>query len=196
MDGLVVRVGVHGGGEAALDAEVVEQDLGDGGEAVGGARGVGHELVLDRVVLLLVDTQHHGDVGILGRRRDHHLLGARLQVLGRRRLVAEDTGRLHHDPHAHLAPWQGRRILLGADAHLASVDENRFALVGDLGVENAVDRVVLEEVGQRLGVREVVDRHHLDLRRLECRSEEHPADTSESVDPDPHAHGALLDDDC
>ncbi len=59
-------------------------------------------------------------------------------------------------------------------------------------VQRAVDRVVLQQVGQRLGVGQVVDRHHLDVRRLERRAEEHPADASEPVDPDTHCPWALL----
>ena len=36
--------GVDGGHEALDNAKVVLQDLGDGGQAVGGARGVGHNV--------------------------------------------------------------------------------------------------------------------------------------------------------
>src|SRR6185503_9443121 len=96
VDGLVVRVGGDGGGEAALDAEVVQQHLGHGGQAIGGAGGIGDELVLDGVVLPLVDAQHDRDIGILGGRGDDDLLGSGLQVLRGGGLVAEDPGGLHH----------------------------------------------------------------------------------------------------
>src|SRR5712692_1519661 len=91
VDGLVIGVGMHGGGEAPLDAEIVEQDLGHGGEAIGRAGGIRHELMAGGVVLLLVDPQDDGDIRVLGGRRDHHLLGPGLQVLGRGRLVPEDS---------------------------------------------------------------------------------------------------------
>jgi hypothetical protein len=189
VDRLVVGVGVHGGGEAALDAEGVEQDLRDGGQAVGGAGSVGHQLVLDRIVLLLVDPEHHRDVRILGRRGDDDLLGAGLQVLGRGGAVAEDPGGLHHDPHAHLTPGQRGRVLGRADSDLPPVDEDRLALGLHLGVERAVYGVVLQEMGQGLGVGQVVDRHHFDVRRLQGRAKEHPADPSEPVHSDAHCHG-------
>ena len=51
-DGLVVRVRVDRRHQAVLDAEVVEQDLGDGREAVRRARAVRDDVVLRRVVLL------------------------------------------------------------------------------------------------------------------------------------------------
>ena len=47
-DDLVVGVAVDGGHDAADDAEVIEQDLDDGREAVGGAAGVGDDVVLGR----------------------------------------------------------------------------------------------------------------------------------------------------
>src|SRR5947209_8196624 len=138
VDGLVIGVGMHGGREAPLDAEIVEQHLGHGGEAIGRARGVRDELMTGGIVLLLVDPQDDRDVRILGGRRDHHLLGPGLEVLGRGRLVTEDAGGLDHDVHPELAPGQCRGVLGGAHAHLAAIDEDGLALVGDLGVEDAV----------------------------------------------------------
>ena len=53
-------------------------DLGEGGQAVGGARGVGDDLVLG-LVGLEVDTAHeHGGVSRGG--RDDNLLGSSLEV--------------------------------------------------------------------------------------------------------------------
>ena len=192
VDRLVVGVGVHGRGEAALDAEVVEQDLGHRGQAVGGAGGVRDQLVLGRIVLALVDAEHDRDVRVLGGRGDHDLLGAGLQVLGGHGPVPEDAGGLHHDVDAHLAPRQRGRILGRADADLPAVDEDRLALGLHLGVQRAVDGIVLQQVGQRLGVGQIIDRHHLEVRGLERRAKENPADASEPVHPDTHCHGRSL----
>ena len=193
VDGLIVGIGVHGRSKAPLDAEIVEEDLGDGGEAIRGAGSVRDELVLGRVVLPLVDTQDHRDVGVLGRGGDDHLLGSRLQVLGGGGLVPEHSRGLHHDVHTHLAPRERRWVLRGAHPHLPAVDEDRLALVSHFTGEDAVDRIVLQQMRQRLGVRQVVDRHDFDLRLLERRPEEHPPDSSEPVDTDSHAHDALLE---
>src|SRR5699024_8619080 len=43
--------GVHGGHQAFGDAELVVQDLGDGGQAVGGAGGVGDEVHVGGVLV-------------------------------------------------------------------------------------------------------------------------------------------------
>jgi hypothetical protein len=68
---------VHGGHQALDNAEVVVNDLGQGGQAVGGAAGVRHDLH-GGVVGVLVDAHHeHGGVG--GGGGHHHLLGTSLE---------------------------------------------------------------------------------------------------------------------
>ena len=69
--------GVNGGHQTLEDTEVVVDDLGQGGQAVGGARGVGHNLHV-RLVGVLVDT--HDKHGSVGRGSgDDDLLGATFQ---------------------------------------------------------------------------------------------------------------------
>ena len=50
--------------------------------------------------------------------------------------------------------------------------------------EPAVNRVVLEQIGQVGKLEEIVDRHDLDVVALHRRAERHPADAPESVDAD------------
>src|SRR6185369_15117082 len=66
QDLLVVRVGVDGRHLALHDPEAVVQHLGHRGQAVRGAGGVGHDVVLRRVVLLVVHAHHDRDVLVLG----------------------------------------------------------------------------------------------------------------------------------
>jgi len=64
---------VHGGHQALDDAEVVVDNLGNGSQAVGGATGVGDNVVAG-IVLLVVDAHHiHG--GISRGSGDDDLLG-------------------------------------------------------------------------------------------------------------------------
>jgi len=70
--------GVNGGHETLDDTEVVVDDLGQGGETVGGAAGVGDDLH-GWVISVLIDTHHeHGGVG--GGSRHHDLLGSALCI--------------------------------------------------------------------------------------------------------------------
>src|SRR2546421_732558 len=78
---LVVGVGVDGGHRAAVDPEALVQTVRQGDAAVGGAGGVGDDLVRRRVVPVVVPPHHDGDVLALGGGADDALLGARLHVL-------------------------------------------------------------------------------------------------------------------
>ncbi len=67
QDALVVGVGVDGGHQRLLDAEGIAENFGHRSNAVGGARGIGQDVVLLRVVLILVHPQDNGQIGALGR---------------------------------------------------------------------------------------------------------------------------------
>src|SRR5205814_1063965 len=90
---------------------------------------------------------------------------------------------------AQLTPRQGGGIALGQHAQLGTVDLE--AIAGDLDRPRVVaeDRVVLEQVPERLGIGEVVDGDPLDVGPLLLRGAEHvAADATETVDPDPYGH--------
>jgi hypothetical protein len=61
------------------------------------------------------------------------------------------------------APVGLGRVALGEDLDGLAVDGDRVLVVGDLALETAQDRVVLEQVRQGLVVGQVVDGHDLDV---------------------------------
>jgi hypothetical protein len=65
---------VDGGHDAGDEAAGFKNDLDDGGEAVGGATGVGDDVVLGRVVLVLVDAEDDGQVFVAGGSGDDDFL--------------------------------------------------------------------------------------------------------------------------
>ena len=75
-DLLVVGVAVHRRHEAVFEAEIVHHDFHDGDEAVRGARRVGDDVVLGRIVLLVIDAHHDRDVFAFGRSGNDDLLRA------------------------------------------------------------------------------------------------------------------------
>jgi hypothetical protein len=96
-------------------------------------------------------------------------------------------GRLDHELGAELSPGQLGRIAFRADRDLHPIHHDRVLRGGHLARVAAVDRVVFQEVGQRLGVGEVVDAD--DLEVLAARRAEHQApDPPETIDPDPRRH--------
>ncbi|MNY11394.1 hypothetical protein D3C86_1444220 [compost metagenome] len=174
---------MHRGHHGVDDAEVLVEDLGHRREAVGGAGGVRDDVVLGGVVGLVVDAQDDGDVLALGRSRDDDLLGAGVEVglgLGG---VGEDAGRLDDDLGAELLPGDHGGVALGRDLDLAAVDDDGALGVIDRAGVDAVDRVVLEEVSERLGVGQVVDADELQLGVLEADAQHLATDTTETVNP-------------
>lgn len=71
-------VGVDSGHETLNQTPVVVDDLGKGSETVGGARGVGDDLVFRLVSIEIDTTDEHGGISRGG--RDDDLLGTTLQV--------------------------------------------------------------------------------------------------------------------
>src|SRR5919204_27072 len=104
--------------------------------------------------------------------------------------VREEAGRLDHDVDAEVAPAELRGIALGEDDELLAVDDDRVVAGLDRPVVGPQDRVVLQEVGQRLHVGDVVDRDPLDVGVLGLGGAEHiAADASEPVDSHAYGHG-------
>ena len=94
---LRVGVRVDRGQQAALDAEAVEQHLGDRRQAVGRARRVRDDGVLGGIEAVLVDAQDDGDVLVAGGRRDDDFLGAGVDVRFGLGGVGEEAGGLDDD---------------------------------------------------------------------------------------------------
>jgi len=117
MDGFV-----HGGGhDALLDAEVFVDDLGQRGETVGGAGGVGHDAQVLGVLLAVHAHHEHGSV-VLGRNGHDDFLGTADEVLGCAGIVEELASGFDDVVGAVVAPQDlGGIQLVGHKMHLPSM---------------------------------------------------------------------------
>ena len=154
---LVVRVGVHGGEHALLDAERLVEDLCHGCQAIRGARCIRDDAVLVEVEGIVIDSQDDRHVGISHRCGHDDILGSGGEVLGRCRVRAEHTGRLDHDIDTEFTPRELFRIALREDLESVAVHDD--VTVDDLDGPRvgAVHGVVLEEMGIHRDISEVVD---------------------------------------
>ena len=142
-------------------------DLGHGSEAVGGAGGVGQNVVLGGIVHVLVHAHDHGEVRLLGGSGNDDLLGAAFQMNGGLRSAAEDAGGFHHHVHFQGLPGQVVGVALGkaghvpvADLHHGAVDAAHGGLFGSHFAGEgggAVGGVVLEQMEIGIGVHQVID---------------------------------------
>src|SRR5512138_839188 len=191
-DLLVVRVRVYGGHEALLDAEDVVQDLDHGGQAVGRAGGVGDDVVLGGIVRPLVDAEDQGGVGVRGRSGDDDLVGpAFFDVLDDVGALGELARGFDDDGDAEVLPGKKADLFHGQDLDLAAADHDRVLARVDVLLEGAQYGVVLEQVGQGLGVGDVVDGHIFDGRVVPGRPQHVPADAAETVYTDSDSHTNL-----
>ncbi|MPM90357.1 hypothetical protein SDC9_137478 [bioreactor metagenome] len=175
---------MDGGHQAALDAEFVIQNLGDRRQAVGGAAGVGDDGLSGIALVVDAVDEHRGR--ILARRGHDDLLGAGLDMGGGGFLIEEEAGGFDDDVGADFVPLQTGRILFGGQTDAVAVDDQEIAVDGDVAVEDAVDRVVLEHVGQVIGIKQIVDADNLNVLAevFDRGAEHHTANAPETVDTD------------
>lgn len=153
IDGLLGgRGGVDSGHQTLNDLKVIVDNFSQGSQAVGGARGVRHDLHVGAVGIQ-VDTAHeHGGIGRWS--RDDDLLGTTLQVSGGLLGGGEDTGRLNHVLSASAGPVDVGRVALAENGDLLAIDDQETALSGNGALETAVSGVELEQVDHVLDIDE------------------------------------------
>ena len=138
--------GVDGGHKTLLEAELVVDNLGERGKAVGGARSVGDN-IHGGLVLLLVDAHdEHGS--ITGGGGDDDLLGATGHMLGGTLGGGEGTGRLDNVVGTGGGPGDLGGVHLVEDLDGLAIDGHGVGslVVGDLLSASAVDGVILVHV--------------------------------------------------
>ena len=171
------------------DPEALVQDLGHRRQAVGGAGGVGDDVVLLRVVGALVDPHDERSVHALAGDRQNHLFGARPNVRGKLVLLPEFPGRFENDVDPHLSPGKIGQVLRDV-RHLdpAAADDQVTVVAGDLDAHFAVDGVVLEQMRQDLRFGPRIDGHDVDVVISHAGADQVPAHPAESVDCHLDAH--------
>uniref|UniRef100_A0A673UB10 Uncharacterized protein n=1 Tax=Suricata suricatta TaxID=37032 RepID=A0A673UB10_SURSU len=138
--------GMDCGHESLHNAEVVMDDLGQRGQAVGGAGGIADNL--ERVIILLVVHAHHKHGGISRRDRDDDPLGPTLQVSPSLLHGGEDPSGLHNILSTSITPFDvGGISLLEDGGEDPPVDSTKYSapasphlmLVGSCSWKTMVD---------------------------------------------------------
>ena len=117
-------VGVYGGHQALGDAKTfLEQHMHDRRETVGGAGGVGDDVVVCCVVQVVVDAHNDSQIFALGRCGDDDLLGACLDMALGFLALGKQTGGFNHNIHAEFLPRQAAGFAGADDFHFITVDD-------------------------------------------------------------------------
>lgn len=153
IDGLLGgRGGVDSGHQTLNDLKVIVDNLSQGSQAVGGARGVRHNLHVGAVGIQIDTAHEHGGIGRWS--RDDDLLGTTLQVSGGLLGGGEHTGRLNHVLSASAGPVDVGGVALAENGDLLAIDDQETALSGNGALETAVSGVELEQVDHVLDIDE------------------------------------------
>src|SRR6185503_11781677 len=166
----------------------LQENLDDGRETVGGAAGVGDDVVLRRIVLVFVHAENESDVFVRSRSRDDNFFNGRAKVRLGDGCVGEAAGGLNDDLCAHICPGQLGRILFCVDLDLLSVDRNEVVSCNDFVLEIAENRVVLEQVSQGGGAGQVVNGNKIELGIAEGGAQNVAANSAEAVDANLNCH--------
>jgi len=160
--------------------------LGDGGQTVGGAGGVGNDAVFGTQILV-IDTHDDGDVFVFSRGADDDLVRPATQMLAAGFPVHEFARGFHHHVAAVLRPAPFP-CTTPRDAHgMAVYAKACFARLHRSG-EAAMDRIVLEQMGQLGVVGLGIDDRQIDIRVAGGQPDQIPADAAKSVDADGDRH--------
>ena len=186
--------GVYGGHQTLHDTKVVIDDLCQRREAVGGAGGVGNDLHILGVGVLVNAHNKGGSLGILGRSGDDDLLGAALQMGFALLGGGKYAGGLYHIVGADLTPRNFSGVHQVKDLDGLAVDGELFVLDLHGALKATMNCIVLGHVNHVVAVDGgIVDCNHLVLFRLLHGGAEHQsADTTKAVNTDLDCHKKSL----
>ena len=183
---LVIGVGVDGGHQAVFNAELTVQDLRHRCQAVGGAGSIGNN-VMGLAQNVVVDTVDHCRIGIFAGSGDNHLARASSNMCLSLAAFSEQTCAFKHHIDVQCRPRQFGRIANRGHADAVAIDGQAFLIVFDIGVERAVNRVVLEQMGIDRTVTQIVDGDDLQVLTvalgIQC-AQDVTADTAKTIDCD------------
>ncbi len=182
------RGGVDRRHQAALDAEVVVEDLRDRREAVRRAGGVGDDVLAGVGRVVDAVDEHRGRV--LRRSRHDDLLGARGDVLASLLVREEEARGLDDDLGADFVPLELRRILLSREADLLAINDHGRTFDLDVVLERSVNGIELQHVREIIWIEKIVDANDFDVRRevFNRRAENHPPNTAETINTNLDCH--------
>src|SRR5262249_50063277 len=153
--------------------------LRDRRDAIRRARRVRDDVVFLRVVLAVVDAEHDSEIGVSRGGGDDDLARAGLQMLLGAVALREEAGRLDDDVDSEVAQGKIGGIALGEKLDLVSAYGNGAVPELDGNLERAEYRVVLQKMGHRLRVAEIVRRNDLEVAAaLEVCAREVTADAA------------------
>ena len=181
QNSLVIGVGVNSGHQTAFNTEFVQQHFGERSQAVGGAGSVGNDVVFCRIIFVFVNTHNDGNIFAFCRSGDDNLFNSVMQVSSSLFAFSETTGGFYNDFSTSFAPRNLCRIHAGEYFDFVTINNNEVAFDADFMIENAMDRIIFQQVSQSLDVAKIVYCNNLNLRIVECNTENLAANAAKTI---------------
>src|SRR5438105_7140570 len=181
---------MNSGHGPADDFEFIMNDFCDGREAIRRARSVRDDVMFSRIVLVMVNSQHDGEVFIFGGRGDDDLLHRAAHMFLGVRGIGKSSGRLNHHLGAHRFPRQLGRIFFRKHANVFFTYFDGVLPGCDLVWQIAKNRVVFEQMCEGFWVGKIVDRNELKIGIVERGAQYVAADASKTIDSYSDSHVA------
>src|SRR4029453_12935929 len=105
---------------------------------------------------------------------------------------AQRPRRFNHHLYPSLTPGNFDGIRLRGKRYRFPVHQQRPPLVGHLSRKEAMDGIILEEIGQITEVRTIIDCHNLSVRKSESATQDHTTNTSKTVNTNTTCHTLFL----
>ena len=184
-DGLGVGEVMQGGEHTVFEAEGFVDYFDDWRDAVGGAGGVGDDVIGGGVVEFVVAAHDDVEDAFFDGSSDDDFFDAGVEVGLQAFGVAEGSGAFEDDVDAR--PVDFGRMVLGGVGEGLSVDEDAAVGAGNVAIPAAVDGVEFEEVGGGFGVGlGVVEADEFELGIVKGGAEDEATDAAKSIDGDFH----------
>ncbi len=144
--------------------------------------------MLRGIVRLVIHAENECGVGIGGGRRNDDFLHGAADVLARVGPCREQARGFDHDRRADRSPVELRGVLDAENLEALAINGDRVVRVGHLIGKIAEDRIVFQQMRERLRIRDVVDGYDFDRGIAKRRAKDVAADASETVNSDFHCH--------
>ena len=181
-DLLVIRVRMNRRHEARFNSEVVQKDFSERSQAVCRAGSVGDDVVFLRIVHIIIDTKHDGQVFAFGRSRDEDLLGPVIQMGLDLFTVLEFTRRFKDNINTQFAPgnflWFGE----AGEFDAAAADNHDVTVNADIFVKRPMKGIVFEQMSIGVDTGAGVYCNDFNFRILHSNAECTATDTTKTID--------------
>src|SRR5262249_15677519 len=136
----------------------------------------------------VIDAEDEGDVLILSRRRDDDLFHCTLQVLSGILGLCKAARGFDYDLGANRGPIELRGIFLGESLDLLATDGDGMFVEVHLFVEGSENGIVLQKMGERFRIGEIVKGHEFNVIAMEAGAYNISSDAAEAVDSNFDCH--------